>query len=185
VRGLTLHFRAIDLPPEERTAVDPGPEEELFERALAIRRELDDDEGVAESLWQLGLVQQVLRRDHEAGAPLFGSALELAERLPRLDPWLRSEIHRHVGFVHLLRDEYDPSLHHLRRSLELREALPERGWIAGGFTALSMASLRAGRRDDAIACARRALELAASESLRSRHVDAARDALRAAEEHAA
>jgi tetratricopeptide (TPR) repeat protein len=177
---MTLHFRAIELPPDERAAIDPGPEQRLFEQALALRREIDAEEGIAESLWQLGLVHQVLRRDNEAGAPLFRDALELAERLPDCDSWLRSEIHRHVGFDHMLRDEHDQALHHLRTSLELREGLTEQGWIVGGLTALSLASLRAGRPQDAADHARRAVELAESEGLRERHVTAAADAVAAA-----
>jgi tetratricopeptide (TPR) repeat protein len=180
LQGMTLHFRAIELPPDERAAIDHGPEQRLFEQALARRRESDDEEGIAESLWQLGLVHQVLRRDNEAGAPLFRDALERAEPLPGCDPWLRSEIHRHVGFDHMLREEHDQALHHLRVSLELREALAEQGWITGGLTALSTASLRAGRRDDAVDYARRAVELVEAEGLRERHVTAAADALAAA-----
>jgi hypothetical protein len=177
---MTVHFRAIELPPDERAAIDPGPEQRLFEQALALRRETEDEEGIVESLWQLGLVHQVLRRDNEAGAPLFRDALERAERLSGCDLWLRSEIHRHVGFDHMLREDHDQALHHLRVSLELREGLAEQGWIAGGLTALSMASLRAGRPDEAADYARGAVEVAESEGLRMRHVTAAADALAAA-----
>ena len=182
-QGMLLHFRAIELPADERAAVDPGPEQELFERALALRRELDDTEGIAESMFQLGLVHQVLRRDLAAGAPCFREALVLAEALPKVDILLASEIHRHVGFDLLLREErHDAALDHLRTSLELRRGLGERGWTVGGLVALAMADRLAGLRDDAVAHAREALELARSEGLRERHVAAAEDSLRAAEE---
>ena len=125
-------------------------------------------------------MQQVLRRDNEAGAPLFREALELVDGLPDVDPWLRSEVHRHVGFVHLLREEYDEALRQLRVSLGLRESLAERGWTTGGLTALSMASLRAGEHEAAVDSARRAIECARAEGLRERHVTAAVDALAAA-----
>jgi tetratricopeptide (TPR) repeat protein len=182
-QGMLLHFQAIDLPADERATIDHGPEQELFERALAIRREEQDDEGIAESLWQLGLVHQVLRRDLETGSPYVREALVLVERLPDCDPWLRSEIHRHVGFDLLLREErYEDALDHFRTSLELREALEERGWTAGGLTALSAASRRAGLRAEAIDYARRAVEVARAEGLRERHLAAAEEALGAAEE---
>ena len=183
LQGMTLHFRAIDFPPEERAKIDPGPEEELFERALAIRRELDDVEGSAESLFQLGLVHQVLRGDLEAGSPYVREALALVEAVPDADALLRSEIHRHVGFDLLLREErHEEAIHHLRASLELRETLPERGWVASGLVALALAERLASRPDDAVGHCRHALEVAHEEGLRDRFVVAAEDSLHAAEE---
>ena len=180
--GMLLHYRAIELSVEERATVDPAPERELFERALAIRREVDDPEGIAESLFQLGLVHQVLERDMGSGAPLFRDALSLVETVPHADPLLRSEIHRHVGFDLLLREKrYDEALHHLQASLELRTHVAERGWQVSGLVALSLGLRVSGARADAIEHARRALELAREEGLRERHFAASEDALRAAE----
>lgn len=182
VQGMTLHFRAIELPPERRTAIDPAPEQELFDRALAIRRDLDDRAGIAESLFQLGLVYQVLRRDLEAAAPYFREALDVVETVPGADALLRSEIHRHVGFDLLLRhDRPAEAREHLRASLELREALSEQGWIASAHVALSLCERLAGRRAEAIACARQALAVAEAQALRERFVDAAQNALHEAE----
>lgn len=182
-QGMLLHFRAIEHSVEERAAIDPDPEQELFEQALAIRRELDDTEGIAESLFHLGLVHQVLRQDLAGGAPYFREALTLVDDLPDCDPWLRSEIHRHVGFDLLVREErHDAARDQLRISLELRMTLEESGWAVGGLTALSAAARRAGRRDEAIGYAQRALELARAEGLRERHITAAEEALRAAEQ---
>ncbi len=182
-QGLLLHFRTIEIPAEERAAVDPGPEQELFEQALAIRRELGDAEDIAESLFHLGLVHQVLRQDLAAGAPYFREALELVHGPPDCDTWLHSEVHRHIGFDLLVRQErYDEALGHLGISLELRNSLEERGWAVGGLTALSAAARRAGLRDIAIEYARRALELARAEGLLERHVTAAREAVEAAEQ---
>jgi len=179
---MVLHYRAIELPPEERVAIDPGPEQDLFEQALALRRELDDALGIAESLFQLGLVHQVLRRDGETAAPLFREALSLVESRPDADPLLRSEIHRHVGFDLLLREErHDEALAHLRESLEIRRMLEERAWTVSGLLALAMGERVAGRRDDAIVHAREALDLAKAERLRERVCAAAETELAAAE----
>ncbi len=186
LQGMTLHFRAVELPAEERSAVDPGPEEALFERALALRRELEDLEAVAESLFQLGLVHQVLRGDMETGAPYFREALALVVAVPDADLLLRSEIHRHVGFDLLLREErHDEAIDHLRASLELRRALPEGGWIPSGLVALSFAERLAGRAESAIEHGRQALEVTRKERLRQRFVVSAKGALRSAEEAAA
>jgi tetratricopeptide (TPR) repeat protein len=183
LQGMTLHFRAIDVPADQRSTIDPGPEETLFERALAVRRELGDVEGIAESLFQLGLVHQVLRQDLEAGAPCFREALALVERVPDADLLLRSEIHRHVGFDLLLREErHEAALEHLRTSLDLRLQLPERGWAVSALVALSLGERLAGRAEVAVACSREALELARDEDLRPRFLTGAEDALCAAED---
>jgi tetratricopeptide (TPR) repeat protein len=179
---MVLHYRAIEHPPEERAAIDPGPEQEIFERALALRKELDDPHGIAESLFQLGLVHQVLRRDGETAAPLFREALSLVESLPDADPLLRSEIHRHVGFDLLVREErHDEAVAHLRESLEIRRGLEERAWTVSGLVALAMGERIAGRREEAIAHAREALELADAEQLRERVRAAAESELAAVE----
>ena len=59
--------------------MDSGPELELFERPLAIRRQIGDATRAPESLFHLGLVHQVLRGDWDASIPLFQEALSLAE----------------------------------------------------------------------------------------------------------
>jgi tetratricopeptide (TPR) repeat protein len=182
VRGMTLHFRAIDLPATERASIDPGPEETLFEQALTLRRELGDVEGIAEALFQLGLVQQVLRRDLDAGAPFVHEALDVLATVPDADVLLRSEIHRHVGFDALLRRERrDEAREHLQASLALRESLEERGWQASGHVALSLCERLAGRREQAVEHARRSQAIARDEGLRERFVVAAHDALDEAE----
>ena len=170
---MVLHHRAIELPPDERGELDHGPEQALFERALALREEVGDTEGCAESLFQLALVDQVLLRDGASAAPLV-------DDLPDADPYLRSEIHRHIGFDLLLREErHDGAIEQLRMSLELRRGLAEPGRTFSGLVALAMAERLAGREDDARAHAREALELARDEGLRDRHLVAAESELRA------
>ncbi|MGH3129078.1 MAG: tetratricopeptide repeat protein [Gaiellaceae bacterium] len=179
---MTLHFRAIDLPAPERASIDPGSEESLFELALALRRELGDTEGVAESLFQLGLVQQVLRRDLDAGAPFIYEALEVVSTVPAADVLLRSEIHRHVGFDALLRTEQrDDAREQFRASLALRESLEERGWLASGHVALSLCERLTSRRAQAVEHASTSLAIALEERLRERFLVAAQDALEEAE----
>jgi tetratricopeptide (TPR) repeat protein len=182
LQGMTLHFRAIDVPAEERSAIDPGPEEALFEQALAERREIGDVEGTAESLFQLGLVHQVLRRDLETGSPYVREALALIEAVPDAEPLLRSEIHRHVGFDLLLREERpDAAIAHLLTSLELRRQLPERGWVVSALIALALAQRLAGRPEEAVASSQEALALARDLRLRERFVAGAEDSLRDSE----
>ncbi|MGH2598641.1 MAG: tetratricopeptide repeat protein [Dehalococcoidia bacterium] len=182
LQGLLLHDMAIEQPPEERARIDSGPEHELFDRALAIRRQIGDIEGVAESMFHLGLVYQVLRGDAAAASPYFREALALVEAQPDSDVLLRSEIHRHIGFDRLLREQrHDEALAHLHTSLDLRSTLDEPGWTVSGLVALAMGERLAGMRPEAIDHSRRAVELARAEGLRERHIRAAEDALRAAE----
>jgi tetratricopeptide (TPR) repeat protein len=183
-RGMVLHYRAIELPPEERATVDPGAEQALFEEALALREELGDREGRAESLFQLALVQQVLRRDGASAAPLLREALELVEELPDADVYLRSEIHRHVGFDLLREERPDEAVAQLETSLALRRTLPERGRTVSGLLALALAERRAGRTASAREHAQEALDLARAEGLRPRLVAAAETELAAASEAA-
>lgn len=173
-----MHFQALD---RDREGVDPDVEEALFQRSLAIRRDLGDQAGVAAALFGLGLVHQVLRRDTAAGFPFFRDALELAER--HGDALLRSECHRHVGFHHLQREEAEPeaAVRDLRRSLELRHEWGDPRWVPSGTFALGMAELAAGRRDDGIGHIREAAQQARDTGLSERRIHVMEDWLRRAE----
>jgi tetratricopeptide (TPR) repeat protein len=87
-----MHFRALD---RDREEADPDAEEALFQRSLAIRRELGDQAGTAASLCGLALAHQVLRQDSAAAIPYLREAMKLADA--HADALLRSECHRHVG----------------------------------------------------------------------------------------
>jgi tetratricopeptide (TPR) repeat protein len=178
--GLLLHFRALELPREQRRTVDSGPELELFERALAIRRQIGDAAGVPESLFHVGLVHQVLRGDWDISIPLFREALSLAE--PGGDAHLRGELHRHVGFHILLRDgRPDEALPHFQTSLELWRSLDRSGWVVAGLVALARCESRAGRHGEAVAHSSEAVELAHQERLRQRYITSAEETIRVAE----
>jgi pentatricopeptide repeat protein len=155
-RGMLMHFQALDGDLEK---ADSAAEEELFQRALAIRRELDDPAGTAESLFGVGLVHQVLREDWDAAMPYYWEALELAEE--HGDLLLRSEVHRHVGFYYAMSDlRSDKALEHLRISHELRAALGDPRWIPGGTIALGIAELADGLREQGLAHVREAVRQA-------------------------
>jgi tetratricopeptide (TPR) repeat protein len=182
--GLVLHFRTLELPREQWRTVDSGPELELFERALAIRRQIGDATQVAESLFHVGLVHQVLRGDWDASLPLFREALSLVE--PDGDAHLRGELHRHLGFHVLLKDgRPGEALPYFETSLELWRTLERSGWVVAGLVALARCETRAGRHGEAAGHSREALELARQEGLRQRYVTSAEEANRLAEAAAA
>lgn len=182
--GLLLHFRTLELPREQWRTIDSGPELELFERALAIRRQIGDATGVPESLFHLGLVHQVLRGDWDLSIPMFREALSLAE--PDGDVHLRSELHRHVGFHIMLKDRRpDEALPYFQTSLELWRTLNRSGWVVAGLIALARCESLAGRHGEAVAHSSEALELAREEGLRPRYVTSAEETKRMAEAAAA
>ncbi len=146
--GLALHYeniarlmQGIELP-----RADIDAEEALFPEALDFREAAGDLAGVAQSLFGLGLVFQVLHRDWTAAMPHFWRALEIIADIGEAsDLYTRSEIHRHVGFYYLVEEvRLDDAARHLRRSLELREQLGDPRVIPSGLVALGEAELAAG-----------------------------------------
>jgi tetratricopeptide (TPR) repeat protein len=162
-----LHWRNLGRPDPDWDA-----ELELFERALAVRRDAGDRAGVAESLFHVGLAHQLRRRDGETAEPIFAEALALADEVG--DRLTQSYLHRHIGFLRMVQGELDQALTHLRRSLELREVL---GWtrgVAAALQALGECELDAGHHVQARAHLERSVELAESFGTRPWLLDSAR-----------
>jgi hypothetical protein len=175
--GWLMHFRALD---RDREGADPDAEEVLFQRSLAIRRELGDQAGTAASLFGLALVHQVLRHDSAAAIPYLREALELADA--HADALLRSECHRHVGFHYLVAEvKPEEAVHHLRRSLELRHEWGDPRWVPSGTLALGWAELVAGQRAEGIEHIREGAREARDAGLSARRIQAAEDWVRRAE----
>jgi tetratricopeptide (TPR) repeat protein len=175
--GMLTHFRALDT---GLRTTDADAEEALFQQALAIRRDLDDAAGIAESLFGVGLVHQVIRRDWAAALPYFREAMALAEE--HGDPLTRSEVHRHIGFFHLVEDgDLERAHHHLRVSLDLRERHGDPRWLPGGTVALGQVEMAAGRHAEAVDLLRRAVRETRAADLSQRHTDRAEEWLRRAE----
>jgi tetratricopeptide (TPR) repeat protein len=138
---------------------DSETELRLFEEALKIHQELDDKAGIAESMFGIGLVYQVLRNDWETAMPHFREALRLAEE--HGDLLLRSELHRHIGFYYTMSDlESDQALHHLKISHELLAELGDPRMIPGGTLTLGLAELADGLREQGLSHMRQALQQA-------------------------
>lgn len=182
-QAMLLHYRAIDGGAAALAALPPSAveaEEALFARALELRRAAGDRAGVAESLFGLGLLHQVLRGDWDAAMPYFREAL--AEADAHGDRYTRSEAHRHVGFFHLVvSGSPGDAVEHLRRSLELRVELGDPRLLASASLALGQALLVAGRRDEGLAALRDAAGYAAAAGLRPPWAGAPADWLRRAE----
>ena len=166
-QGMLMHFKALE---GDLTKADSAAEQALFEQALAIRRQIGDPAGTAESLFGLGLVHQVLRNDWETAMPYYREALDLADRYG--DLLLRSEVHRHVGFFYAMSDlQSDLALHHLKISHDLREELGDPRWLPGGTVALGLAELADGLRERGLAHMREAVQQARDAGLRPQRIE--------------
>jgi tetratricopeptide (TPR) repeat protein len=158
-------------------------EERLFRQALAAWDAAGRRLATAQALFGLGLVYQVLHRDWASAMPYFWQALELVETGDAdTDLYLRSEVHRHVGFYFLVADEQPAeAVRHLQLSLELREQLGDPRRIPSGQVALARAELAAGRRGRAVELLRTAVLRAREAGLLAQRIEDAERALREAE----
>ena len=175
--AMVLHYQALE---NDRDLSNADAEEELFRQALTTQREIGDLAGVAESVFGIGLVHQVLRRDWVAAMPYFWEALELANQ--HADAYIRSECHRHVGFYYFAEEnDLDTALEHLAVSLRLREEWGDPRSISSGTLAIGQIELLAGRHADAAEHLRAAVEQMARAGVGGRHAEQGAEWLRRAE----
>jgi tetratricopeptide (TPR) repeat protein len=182
--GFLLHFQNLERRrPDGTTDGDPGrvaDELALFERALALRRELGDDAATAESLFHVGLVHQLFTGRWDEAEDRFQEAHALAEDSG--DVMLRSEIHRHLGAVRWHAGDFEAAIRELERSLELRRSDGLEDMVPSALIGLGHAHLAAGHRAEAIDNLRRGVELAERLGHRDHFIAPARRALAEAEE---
>jgi hypothetical protein len=184
--GMVAHYENITklmsgetIPPEDIQA-----EERMFRQALTARSQAGAPGTTAHSLFGLGLVYQVLHNDWNAAMPYFWQALDLAYAADSDgDLYLRSEVHRHVGFYFLVADEQpSAAVRHLQLSLDLREELGDPRRIPSGQEALAEAELAAGHRERAVELLTSAVTLARKAGLLAARIADAERALREAQE---
>ena len=183
--GLLLHYENISTL-MSGSAVSPDAidaEERMFRQALACWQQLGEPIGAAQSLFGLGLVFQVLHSDWMTAMPYYWQALGVvADPDTKADLYLRSEVHRHVGFYFLV-EGMQPSEaeRHLQISLDLREELGDSRRIPSGLLALGQAMLESGSRDRAVEVLRRAVAESQAADLLPERVREAERALAEAE----
>jgi tetratricopeptide (TPR) repeat protein len=165
------------------SALDEGAieaEEKLFRQALARWQAAGEQAGTARALFGLGLVFQVLREDWMTAMPYYWQALGLVSAPDaHADLYLRSEVHRHVGF-YFLHEDVQPSeaVRHLQLSLDLREELGDPRRVPTAAIALAQAELAAESQDRAIELLTRAVTEAHAAGLSAQQVERAEQALR-------
>jgi tetratricopeptide (TPR) repeat protein len=183
--GTLAHYENITklIAGGEVPAPDAEAEERLFRQSLAISQELGDQAGTARSVFGVGLVFQVLRRDWPTAMPYYWQALGLSGALDESgDLYTRSEIHRHVGFYYHYEDTSPgEAVRHLQLSLDLREEIADPRLLPSALVALGEAELAAGNKERAVDLLTRAVTEARAARLRQHWVENAERALRQAQ----
>jgi tetratricopeptide (TPR) repeat protein len=183
--GMVAHYDNITklMSGDSVPAQEIDAEERMFRQALTAWHAADQRPATAQALFGLGLVYQVLRDDWASAMPYFWQALDLvAVNDADTSLYLRSEVHRHVGFYFLVADERPAeAVRHLQLSLDFREQLGDPRRIPSGQVALAQAELAAGHRDRAIDLLRAAVMQAREAGLLAQRIEDAERALREAE----
>jgi tetratricopeptide (TPR) repeat protein len=183
--GLLLHYENIaKLMGGSAVGADAvDAEEQMFRQALTCWNKLGEPVGAAQSLFGLGLVYQVLHSDWMTAMPYYWQALGLiSDPDANADLYLRSEVHRHVGFYFLV-EAMQPgeAERHLKISLDLRQELGDPRRIPSALLSLGQAVLEAGARDRAVELLQRAVAEARAAELLPERIREAESALAEAE----
>jgi|SRR5215472_8994937 len=183
--GLLFHYESIaKLMSGSAVSADAvEAEEQMFRQALACWNKLGEPVGAAQSLFGLGLVYQVLHSDWMTAMPYYWQALGLvSDPDANADLYLRSEVHRHVGFYFLV-EAMQPgeAERHLQISLDLRQELGDPRRIPSGLLSLGRAVLESGSRDRAVELLQRAVAEARAAELLPERIREAESALAEAE----
>jgi tetratricopeptide (TPR) repeat protein len=152
-RGLSLHAEFL----ESVDRQEPAHELELFERGMALRRQGGGPRAIAESLFHVGLVHGVVRRDHARALPYFEEAYRTAQAAG--DLVVASYAIRHIAFAHHHAGKDDVARAALVESLELRERAGFIPGVAMALVALAYADTDHGDIDQAMAHLDRAKQI--------------------------
>ena len=189
LRGMVAHGESLTrlMAGETLQPGDIQAEERLFRQALMAWQEAGASAATAHSLFGLGLVYQVLHSDWSTAMPYYWQALDLVYAPDSdSDLYLRSEVHRHVGFYYLVEDEQPAAaVRHLQLSLDLREELGDPRRIPSGKVALARAELLVGNRERAVELLSSAVTQAKEAGLLGERIADAEHALREAREDTA
>ncbi len=122
-----------------------------FDQALALRRNLEDRRGEANSLANIGRVLQA-RGDYAQSLAYYQDALEILDGLEQ--PWLAARVLLNRGSLHLDQGQSEPALDAFRRSVELYRGVGDPTGEAEGLLGLA----RAERLRGQLTAARKASE---------------------------
>ncbi|GCE22419.1 tetratricopeptide repeat protein [Dictyobacter kobayashii] len=146
---------------------DPSLLQVYFQEALERRQALQDQRGISESLFHLGLIEDIIDQPEQAHV-YYTQALQLARQ--HNHPGEASEALRHLGF-HALRDgQLAEAQQYLSEALHTAEQSGRQLSIPFAHVALSDVYLEQHKLDLASEHARKALELAQSMHVTRAHI---------------
>jgi tetratricopeptide (TPR) repeat protein len=160
-RGRIIHTRFLqrrDESPEQ--PAEDSRELASFERAAELYRRLGDVRGEGESLFWIGCLHQVVRRDADTAVPLLQRSYELAAQAG--DTMTMSEALRHLGIADHFAGRLDAARERLEESVRLRRELGLLPGVAANLVGLAYIAAADGRRADARALLDEAATIAES-----------------------
>ena len=130
----------------------------LFERAATLYGKLGDVRGEGESLFWVGVYHQVVGHDEGTAIPFLQRSLELAGRAG--DTLTMSYALRHLGIAAHAAGRLDEARGRLEESVRMRREIGFMAGVAANMVGLIYVAAAEGRRDDALALAVEAVEIA-------------------------
>lgn len=143
--GFSLHITYID----SGQSKEPEDELDFFQRGLELRQKDGTRSQIAESIFHVGLVHDVIRRDYETALKYHQEAYDLAHEAN--DKVTASYAIRHIGFAHVVANEMEAAREALMESLQLREEAGFTPGIAFALAALANLDTRTGDKESALA----------------------------------
>ncbi|MEU8230564.1 tetratricopeptide repeat protein [Actinoplanes sp. NPDC048967] len=147
-RGRILHARFLS----GRAGDGPAPVEDpaelpLFTRAAELYRALGDVRGEAETLFWIGCLHQVIRRDNDSAVPYLERSCRLAAQTG--DKPTRAEALRHLGIAAHTAGRLDEARERLEESSGLRREIGALPGVAANMVGLAHIAAAQSRRADA------------------------------------
>lgn len=142
--GFSLHITYVD---SDRTK-EPENELAFFQRGLELRKKGGTTAQVAESLFHVGIVYDVIRKDYEQALQYHQAAYDLACEAD--DKVTASYAIRHIGFAHAAAKDWEAAKRALTESLQLREAAGFTPGIAFAVAALAHLDMIQGDKKSAL-----------------------------------
>ncbi|MFG2049210.1 tetratricopeptide repeat protein [Micromonospora sp. NPDC048935] len=149
-RGRILHARFLN----ERASSGSSPAEDpaelpLFERATELYQALGDTRGQAETLFWIGCLHQVIRRDNETALPHLERSRQMAAQVG--DNATQAEALRHLGIVAHMAGRLDEARERLEESSRLRREVGALPGVAANMVGLAYIAAAQDRHPDAFA----------------------------------
>ncbi|MEV6637005.1 tetratricopeptide repeat protein [Actinoplanes sp. NPDC051470] len=149
-RGRILHARFLN----ERASSGPSPVEDpdelpLFEHATQLYQALGDTRGQAETLFWIGCLHQVIRRDNVTAVPHLERSRQMAAQIG--DKSTQAEALRHLGIAAHMAGRLDEARGQLEESSRLRREVGALPGLAANMVGLAYIAAAQDRHADALA----------------------------------